>query len=420
MSEINLYLLDMTNEANTSGVDRHVNSLLNGFENYPYIRVYRIQFIRGNVLFYKEEKKGNYTQVTIPMPQQSNEIIEERYWFGKYNEQVFSLVHHLFEDKPNRIIHIHTLNLIALASYINNQLPCRIITHLHCIPWKGLYDKNQKIFNQLYASYYFDNNQFIDKEQFFTNNCESDSYNKPDKIICVTRCAKEFLVKTMDIPDEKISVVTNGINYLWSDDKLKKFEDHSGAFQCLFVGVLSEGKGVFFILKALRKVQAKGYNVCLNMAGMCPLNIRKQIMEEYRDLHVNVLGRIPFEELQQYYRNSDFGIIASLQEQCSYAAIEMAMFGLPIVTTAVDGLDEMFTDEVNALKVNTKFSKVFGLSVDTDMLAEKIITLIENNDLRTQLGVNARRLYQTLFNLENMMEETVAVYKKMIENKQYE
>lgn len=45
----------------------------------------------------------------------------------------------------------------------------------------------------------------------------------------------------------------------------------------------------------------------------------------------------------------------SLQEQHSYAAIEMAMFGMPMIITAVDGLDEMFVDEISCLKVNTLF-----------------------------------------------------------------
>ena len=415
MNEINLYLLDMTNEANTSGVDRHINSLLKGFENYPSIRVYRIKFTVGNILFYKEEKKRNYTQVTIPIPQQSNEIIGERYWLGKYNEQVFRLVRHLFEDKPNRIIHIHTLNLIALASYIKAQIPCKIITHLHCIPWKNFYNKNQKKFNLLYSHYYLDKSQSLDKQQFFTNNCELESYLAADKIISGTQCAKDFLTKLIKIPDDKIAVVNNGINDLLTYDKLKGFEARSGAFKCFFVGLLSESKGIFYILKALRKVQAKGYNVCLNMAGMCPPNIKKQITEEYKDLQINVLGRIQLEDLQQYYKESDAGIIASLQEQCSYAGIEMAMFYLPIVTTAVDGLDEMFADGVNALKVNTRFSKVFGLSVDTDEMAEKIIMLIEDHNLRAQLGINARKLYIERFKLENLMEQTVEVYKKLIE-----
>ncbi|MDR0505278.1 MAG: glycosyltransferase family 4 protein [Dysgonamonadaceae bacterium] len=417
MNEINLYLLDMSYENNTSGVDRYIGSLLAGLENFPFIHVYRILFLSGNILFHKEEKRKNYTQAVIPMPQQSDEIIGERYWFQKYNEQFFPLVKHLFENKPNRIIHIHTLNLIAPALYINSQIPCKIITHLHCIPWKDFYNKNPKKFNQLYASYYLDDAQLPDKQRFLTNNCESDSYTIPDKIICVTHCAKDFLKKAMEIPEENIAVVSNGINDMENDTAGKASKKRSDTFQCLFVGTLSEGKGIFYILKALRKVQAQGFSVCLNMAGMCNSSVRKQIKEEYGDLQVNVLGRIPFEELQSLYRESDIGIIASLQEQCSYAAIEMAMFGLPVIATAVDGLDEIFTDGVNALKVNTRFSKVFGLSVDTDMLADKIIALIENDRLREQLGINVRKLYLEKFTLERMAQQTIHVYKETINGK---
>ncbi len=92
----------------------------------------------------------------------------------------------------------------------------------------------------------------------------------------------------------------------------------------------------------------------------------------------------------------------------------MAMYGLPVITTAVDGLDEIFTDNVNALKVNTLFSKARGLTVDTVQLAAKIIFLIENKKIREQLSLNVRRLYETELTLDRMMKQTVEVYKNMI------
>ena len=95
------------------------------------------------------------------------------------------------------------------------------------------------------------------------------------------------------------------------------------------------------------------------------------------------------------------------------------MSGLPVITTAVDGLDEMFTDNVNALKVNTTFSKVSGLSVDTGEMSEKIITLIEDKMLRMQLGRNARQLYENELTLERMMKQTVKVYKEMAGGSEY-
>jgi glycosyltransferase involved in cell wall biosynthesis len=418
MNEINVYLMDLSFEGNTSGVNRYLSIFTDHLiKSCKNTHVYRIKLFGGrSVLFYQENETESCTEIIIPLPQQAKEIIGERYWLQKYNAYAFSLIRHLFENKPNRIIHIHTLNLIALATYIKSQFSCKIITHLHCIPWKDLFNKNPKKFNQLYAGYYLEDVSVPRKELFFTNNCEWESYTAADRIICVTQCAKNFLEKIMNVPPEKIRVISNGIQDLANGDKCRVEKRSSGTFQCLFVGVLTESKGIFYILKALRKVQMQGYRVCLNMAGNCSAKIRKQIIEEYRDLQVNLLGRISFEELQNHYRESDIGIIASLQEQCSYAAIEMAMFGLPLVTTAVDGLDEMFTDGVNSLKVNILFSKVFGLSADVNMMADQIITLIENEDLRNRLSVHVRQLYQDRFNLKNMMKQTATVYQELSGN----
>ena len=97
----------------------------------------------------------------------------------------------------------------------------------------------------------------------------------------------------------------------------------------------------------------------------------------------------------------------------------MAMFGLPVITTAVDGLDEIFTDKVNALKVNTLFSKTHGLTVDTEQLAKKIILLIENKKVRKQLSRNIRRLYETELTLQRMMNQTEEVYKNMTGDMNY-
>jgi glycosyltransferase involved in cell wall biosynthesis len=287
------------------------------------------------------------------------------------------------------------------------------VTHLHCIPWKNLYNKNKKKFNHLYTLFYLNESEVTNPAIFFTHNCEKESFSLPDKIIPVTNSGKYFLQKIMKIHNKNIVVISNGIAD-FGEDNCKKVKHSSDTFHCIFVGLLSESKGLFYLLDALQQVQAKGYKVNLNVAGMCRPILREYLEYKYSRININLLGQISFEELQKYYKESDIGIIASLQEQCSYAAIEMAMFGLPIITTAVDGLDEMFTDGVNALKVNTLFSKVFGLRVDTDMMADKIITLIENDELRRQLGQNARKLYKERFNLEQMIQQTVGVYKQLV------
>lgn len=415
MKPINLFLMDMSHAGNTSGVDRYVEIVLKGLEDYPFIHVHWIHLRHdASILFHFEEQTPFYTKITIPLPQQFNEIIAEKFWIEKYNGQVFRIIQYLFNNKENCIIHTHTLNLIDLATFIRQQTGCKVITHLHCIPWKGLYNSNIRRFNELYHLADKGIVALSDRGKFVTNHSEIQSYEEADHIICVTRCAKDFLAGIMTIPPGKIAVIPNGMND-FNRNVSRKGSLENDVFKLLYVGVLSESKGLKYILEAMRKAQQKGYSVCLTVAGKVNPGYDIAIKEANSDLSLDILGRVPFEALMEQYILNDMGIIASLQEQSSYVAIEMAMFGLPVITTAVDGLDEMFTDNVNALKVNTRFSNVFGLSADTDMMADKIITMIKDKRLRMQLGWKARELYEKEHSLQRMMRQTVEVYLKVIE-----
>lgn len=413
MEPINLFLMDMSHAGNTSGVDRYMGTLLKGLRDCPFIRVYWIHLRHDPfILFHSKEQTPSYTKITIPLPQQFNEIIAQKFWINKYNEQVYRIIRYLFENKKDIIIHIHTLNLIDLAIFIRTKTGCKIITHLHCIPWKGLYNSNIQKFNELFNLIYIKKEQVADKDKFVTNHSEIQSYTDANRIICVTHCAKDFLKNSIAIPSDKISVIPNGMGDF--REKSERTENrNSRIFQLLYVGVLSPSKGLKYILDAMRKVQQRGYRVSLAIAGKVSPLQAENIKAGNKDLSLNILDRIPFDKLKEYYARSDAGIIASLQEQSSYVAIEMAMFGLPVITTAVDGLDEMFTDNLNALKVDTCFSTIRGLSVNTQQMSEKIIALIEDRSLRIQLGQNARQLYENKFTLERMIKQTVEVYQKM-------
>lgn len=147
--------MDMSHANNTSGVDRYMGTLLKGLQNYPFIKVHWIHLRHDlSILFHSEEQTPFYTKITIPLPQQFNEIILKKFWINRYNEQVYRIIRDLFEKKKNIILHIHTLNLIDLAIFIRTKIGCKIITHLHCIPWKGLYNSDTQRFNELYNLIY--------------------------------------------------------------------------------------------------------------------------------------------------------------------------------------------------------------------------------------------------------------------------
>ena len=398
--------MDMMNAHNTTGVDRYVNTLINALKNIPTIQLYWVCFCNdNNLLLHQEMVMDGYVKYIVPLPQDYMNIIKTPFWMNKYNKHVYRIISHLFVDKEQIVIHLHTLNLINLALYINQYIDVKIITHLHCIPWKNLYNSDLSCFNKLYFNE--KSKKIINYRDYLTNHSELQSYRDCDGIICVTRCAKEFLIKTMSIPASKIAVIPNGIEDYNQNYTPRKFE---GNLTALYVGNGSKSKGLEFILQALVKVKRSGYTLPLKIAGNVTDKYKKELISNYPSIEFKFLGLLQFDELKHVYASCDIGLIGSLQEQASYVAIEMAMYALPIVTTAVDGLDEMFQDNVNALKVRSKFSKSKGLRVDVSHYSAKIITLLEDRLLCSTLSESSRKLYLEELNLKAMVDFTVNVY----------
>ena len=391
---INLFILDISTIKKSSGVKRYVENLLDGLNNYPYIKVHRIKFLNSDYTFFKDEGNGNYS---VGYTLMTSETITT------YKEYCFYQLRHLFAGKENIVLHLNTLNLIDLAIYIKTKIPCKIVSHVHCIPWRGLINSNKTKFNQLHNLW---ESGLRDKDLFCIDPCEMASYTLSDAVVCVTHNGKDFVEKVSG--RKGIDVIYNGLQKTNISERI--YKDSTDKLNILFVGSLSDGKGLKYLLKALRKVNESGHSTKLTIAG----EGNKSVIKGYEDI-VELTGNLPFEQLKTHYQKSDIGVITSLQEQCSYVAIEMAIFGLPIITTEVDGLDEIFTDNLNALKVPVVFSEKNGLEIDTNSLAEKIIFLIENKDLRKDLSANAVNLFNEKFSLKDMSEKTVGIYKRLIE-----
>lgn len=413
MEKINLFLIDMSEDGTVTGVTRYMETLLRGLASYADMEVCWIRLIHSrSKLIHRSERVGNHLEYIIPLPLAMEPIINESYWNKKYNSVVFHIIEHLFEGKRNVILHTHTLNLIDLALYIRSKVDCKIITHLHCIPWKGIYNRNLGNFNHLYEMAYVHPTPETDRKLILSD-WEYRSYTQADRLICVTRCGADFVRKGVTDPLPPIDIIPNGMDDFYEKRRVGRKKDK--LIRLVYAGALSPSKGLPFVLEALRGVKQRGYdNIQLQIAGGGHPRFVNSLASQYRDLDIRFLGLLPFDKLKEVYRESDIGVIASLQEQASYVALEMAMFGLAVITTAVDGLDEMFTDGVTALKVGVTFSSEDGLKADVKMLEDKLIELIEDKKKRQRVRYNARRMYLKKLTLEQMIERTVSIYRQLL------
>ena len=407
-----LIIINIARPPMVSGVDRYLEMLTYSTKeicNTLWISlVHNAEHLGVEVII-----DGSVKHILLPFPDMPYMIIGEFHCMKAYTNEVMKYIQPHLEDHSCRaVIHIHTLNLIELALSLKGILPnSKVITHLHCIPWKGYINSNIHLFNQLYRKYYLEADW--DTHQFLTNHSELDAYTKADSIVCLTDSARDFISHICPNVQSKVRLIPNGIIDL-SFGFNRDYRDRE-EIRMVYVGALSRGKGLTYILEALRKAQDFGLSISLDVAGYPPPNLERLIREKYLGLKVVLRGMLEKEELMNLYKEAHIGIIASLQEQCSYVAIEMAMMSLPIITTAVDGLDEIFEDEVNALKVPVIFSRAKGLLPDVDYMAQCIARLAKDKILREKLGVNARALYLRYYTLDRMMQDTKKLYSDILD-----
>ena len=409
--KVQILLLDMTNYRAFSGVDRYMEMVVEALR--PYLGEYavtRVSFVNGgNLLGCKASIIEEVQYISFPLPQMAEEVIRERYWLRHYNTQVMHLLSPYITSGASLIIHTHTINLIDLALLLRQQYPCsRIISHLHCIPWKSIINRNEGKFNQLYRKYVANNVTLI-KEEYLTNNCEEQAYLESDYLVCLTQCAEDFLRKMYPQGLPLVYFIPNGVNDL-SEHYARNY-DRIGVVRVIYVGTISRGKGLELVLQALRLAQKERNSFEIAVAGFAPTHLRNQIESSYSDLNITFKGTLSRDAMMELYKWADVGVIASLQEQCSYVALEMAMMGLPIITTSVDGLDEIFTHRVNALKVNVSFSRALGLIVDLKQMAQYLIELATSRELRKDLGTASRKLYLERYNIDLMRTKTLELYR---------
>lgn len=85
--------------------------------------------------------------------------------------------------------------------------------------------------------------------------------------------------------------------------------------------------------------------------------------------------------------------------------IEACAIGRPIVTTDNIGCRDVVTDGVNGYIVPVK---------DSVALAEKIKVLIDNPELRVQMGLASRKVAEDYFSVDSVIEKHLAIYQELV------
>ncbi len=106
--------------------------------------------------------------------------------------------------------------------------------------------------------------------------------------------------------------------------------------------------------------------------------------------------------LAEAYADADVFALSSRWEGLPYVLLEAMAHGLPVVSTAVDGVPEAVTDGGTGVLVPPG---------DTDAFGRALESLLADPQRRHRLGEAGRQRVSGAFALERMVDELVAVYR---------
>lgn len=122
---------------------------------------------------------------------------------------------------------------------------------------------------------------------------------------------------------------------------------------------------------------------------------------------VNFIGSIPNDQVPNALHKMDIFALSSERESFGVAAVEAMACGLPVAATAAEGFVEVIKDG------NTGFIVPKN---DYEQLAEKILELINNEELRKKMGQNGRERALELYDWEKNVTQMEELYRSFAEN----
>jgi len=167
--------------------------------------------------------------------------------------------------------------------------------------------------------------------------------SQADKVMCVSRRQAEIIASQAPELKDKVEVIYNPLPPELANAKPRKNLDSVPTF--LYVGGNSYVKGFHVLLQALKDLGKRGIKVkfiLTNKYSPRNLEILKHLSEKYRNLKIQVVGRVGYEELLEIHKKAWASLFPSIwEEPLPYAILESSVSGTIPIASAVGGVPEL-------------------------------------------------------------------------------
>jgi glycosyltransferase involved in cell wall biosynthesis len=226
-------------------------------------------------------------------------------------------------------------------------------------------------------------------------------------IITVSQTARRHIADTFGIPEDKLTVVYNGI-----DTDIFSPSQRIARLDNRLLVVISRDtpvKGLRYMLEALAMLRQKHDLELIVVAKGTDNRVTQRLIStlDIRD-YVKFIDEIDTPELVNQYRLASIVVIPSVYEGFGLPAAEAMACGAPTVSTTAGALPEVVGD-----------AGILVPPADAKALVNAISALVISPNKRKHLSdIGRRRIVQT-FNWGNTARQTVNVYAEAVEFQKY-
>lgn len=173
----------------------------------------------------------------------------------------------------------------------------------------------------------------------------------------------------------------------------------------LFVGRIKKEKGIFELIRAFNDISKDHDNLALLIVGHDEENLKHELIEHSKFSN-KIIKFIDFTKTpEQYMAASDVFILPSYREGFGSVVIEAAACGLPSIGSNIYGLSDAIEEDKSGFLVPAR---------SYILLKKAMLKLINNNELRYEMGLNARKRAISKFSQDKMTSHILKLYKRLL------
>lgn len=224
-------------------------------------------------------------------------------------------------------------------------------------------------------------------------------YNS-DRVIVLSDWWFNFF--TNQFPGIKLTRIYNSV----TPQELTKIYGKRENISFLFLGLISENKGCYDLIKVAKNLVDRNLAFTINIGGNGETEkLKTLIIESGISGYINFLGWVSGKAKREQLLQNDVYVLPSKNEGLPVSILEAMSYGLPIISTKVGGIPEMVEDSKSGFIIEPG---------DMINLEKKMVYFIENKERIQYMGNRSKEIVDQKFSSQIIKEQLLQLYTDLL------